>query len=215
MVSSSALEEGSVIIIMGAISFVNNTCGANGGAMAIVQSLVVLFEGDKPTFLYNSAGVSGGAVFVAGTGIGTVMRNAIFVGNVAQTGGGVRATGSGTTVSIDEKNELVSNPSTFDGCTFAGNSAFGTGGAVDSASGQDLFNRTIFVDNKARVGGSLRLAGKASVVNCSFIENVSDLGGGSAVSNVGYISNVSNSYFRANVFDCEAEMFLDFKVSST
>ena len=215
VVSSAALEEGSVITIKGAISFVNNTCGANGGGIAIVQSLVVLFEGDKPTFLYNSAGISGGAVFVSGTGIGTVMRNAIFVGNVAQTGGGVRATGSGTTVTIDEKNELVFNPSTFDRCTFVGNSAFGTGGAVDSASGQDLFNHTIFVDNKARVGGALRLAGKSSVVNCSFIENVSDLGGGSAVSNVGYISNVSNSYFRDNVFDCEAEMFLDFKVSFT
>ena len=215
VVSSAALEEGSVITIKGAISFVNNKCGANGGGMAIVQSLAVSFEGDQLTFLYNSAGVSGGAVFVAGTGIGTVMRNAIFVGNVAQTGGGVRATGSGTTVTVDEKNEQVLNPSTFHGCTFVGNSAFGTGGAVDSASGQDLFNRTTFVDNKARVGGALRLAGKASVVNCSFIENVSDLGGGPAVSNVGYIYNVSISYFRGNVFDCEAEMFLDFKVSST
>ena len=215
VVSSAALEEGSVITVKGAITFVNNTCGANGGGMAIVQSLVVLFEGDKPTFLYNSAGISGGAVFIAGTGIGTVMRNAIFVGNVAQTGGGVRATGSGTTITIDEKNEQVLNPSTFDECTFVGNSAFGTGGAVDSASGQDLFNSTTFVGNKARVGGALRLAGKASVVNCSFIENISDLGGGPAVSNVGYISNVSNSYFRGNVFDCEAEMILDFKVSST
>ncbi|CAN0402628.1 unnamed protein product, partial [Ascophyllum nodosum] len=66
--------------------------------------------------------------------------------------------------------------------------------------------------NQARVGGALRLAGTASVVNCSFIDNTSNLGEGPAVSNTGYISTVTNVYFHGNVFNCESQMFLEFTV---
>ena len=207
-------EQDSVITMKGATSFVNNTCGGNGGGMALVQSLGVLFESSKTMFSYNSAGVSGGAVFVSGTAFGTVFMNVVFVSNNAQIGGGVRATESGTAITISEKTKRVVNPTTFVGCKFVGNSAFGTGGAIDSASGQDVFNATLFEGNQARVGGALRLAGTASVVNCSFIDNTSNLGEGPAVSNTGYISTVTNVYFHGNVFNCESQMFLEFTVSS-
>ncbi|CAN0463794.1 unnamed protein product, partial [Ascophyllum nodosum] len=60
------------------------------------------------------------------------------------------------------------------------------------------------------MGGALRLAGKVSIDNCSFTDNVSELGGGPAVSNVGLISSVTTSNFHHNVFNCKPHAFLDF-----
>ena len=207
-------EQDSVITIKGATSFANNTCGANGGGMALVQSTAVFFERNKIIFSYNSAGASGGAVFVTGTAFGVVFMNVVFLSNHAPTGGGVRITESAAAITIYGENQRVVNPTTFVGCKFVYNSAIGTGGAVDSASGQDLFDDTLFEGNYARVGGGLRLAGTASIVNCSFVDNASDLGGGAAVSNIGYISTVTNVSFHGNVFNCGSQTFLEFKVSS-
>ena len=161
-------EQESVITIKGATSFANNTCGGNGGGMALVESTSVLFKSNNTVFSYNSSGISGGAVFITGTTFGMVFMNVIFVRNHAQTGGGMRVMESGTAITIDKKNKLATNPTTFVGCKFIDNSAFGTGGAVDSASSHDYFDDTLFESNQARVGGALRLAGTSSVVNCFY-----------------------------------------------
>ena len=205
----------SKIVFKGATSFVNNECEANGGGMALVQSLDVSFENDHIIFSGNTAGSSGGAVFIEDTGIGTVFDKVSFIENTAQIGGGVRVTASGTTMTVNTDKKQVANPTTFDRCTFTGNLAFGTGGAVDSASGQDVFTNTLFKGNVAKIGGALRLAGKASVDNCSFNDNVSETGGGPAISNVGFISEVTNSTFHHNAFNCEPMTFLDFVKVST
>ena len=199
----------------GATSFVNNECGGSGGGMALLQSLDVSFENGHTIFSGNTAGSSGGAAFIGGTGIGTVFENVSFVENTAQIGGGVRVTASGTTITVDTDTKQETNPTTFDRCKFVGNVAFGTGGAVDSASGLDVFANTFFEGNVAKMGGALRLAGKASIDNCSFTDNVSALGGGPAVSNVGLISNITASNFHHNVFNCEPHAFLDFVKAST
>ena len=68
---------------------------------------------------------------------------------------------------------------------------------------------TVFKGNIAMMGGALRLAGKVSIDNCSFTDNVSELGGGPAVSNLGFISNVIASNFHDNVFNCMPQTFLD------
>ena len=204
----------STISMKGTTRIVNNMCGVNGGGMALVQSLAVSFESDDIIFFGNVAGRSGGAVFIGSTGIGTVFVNVRFVENVAQIGGGVLVTQSGNTKTVDTEKRQVENPTTFDRCSFIGNAAFGAGGAVDTASGQDAFVGTLFERNTAKMGGALRLAGKASVVNCSFNENVSELGGGPAVSNIGAMDNVNTCSFHRNVFNCEPQTFLEFiKVS--
>ena len=187
-----------------------------GGGMALVQTLDISFKNGPILFSENTAGSSGGAVFVGGTGIGTVFKNVSFNENRAQIGGGVRATASGTTMTVNTDNKQVANPTTFDRCGFVGNVACGTGGAVDSASGQDVLADTFFKGNVAKVGGALRLAGMVSIENCSFIDNVSDLlGEGPAVSNVGFVSNVSTSNFDHNGFNCQPQTFLDFVKVST
>ena len=203
----------SSITFRSATTFFNNTCEANGGGIALVQSLAVSFNSKNTTFIRNSARISGGAIFVAATGIGPMLRNVTFIENSAEIGGGVLASRSGTAATVDINNKQVENPTTFDGCTFVGNVAFATGGAVDSASGKDAFIRTVFKGNSASYGGALRLDGEASVDSCSFIDNVSQPGGGPAVFNVGAVLNETDIYFNGNVFSCERQMFLEFEVS--
>ena len=206
-------DEISTITIKSATTFFNNTCKENGGGMALVQSLAVSFNSKNTIFIRNSARFSGGAIFVAATEIGPVFKNVIFIENSAEIGGGVLASASGTAVTIDIDNSQVENPTTFDGCTFVGNVAVTSGGAVDSASGKDAFIGTVFEGNSASLGGALRIAGQASIDNCSFIDNVSQPGGGPAVFNVGTMSNETDVYFNGNVFSCERQMFLNFEVS--
>ena len=210
-VSTGNIDE-SVLIFKGDTKFENNTCGGSGGGMALVQSLAVLFNRTNTTFSKNSANVSGGAVYLESMGVGTYFKDVKFVGNVAPVGGGVHATGSGTTVTLDPNDDTkkMNNPTTFHGCSFVYNLAFATGGAVDSVSGQDDFFGTLFKGNTARVGGALRLAGKSSISNCSFNDNISEFGEGPAVHNLGYMSILTSNYFEGNIFDCESGMFLDF-----
>ncbi|CAN0366346.1 unnamed protein product [Ascophyllum nodosum] len=202
------------ISLKGDTIFANNACGGKGGGIALVQSLTVFFDNKNTTFLHNSASVSGGAVYLEGIGIGTRFRHANFFGNVAPSGGGVHATGSGTTATLIN-NTQHNNPTTYHGCSFVDNLAFATGGAVDSASGQDDFSATSFKGNTARVGGALRLAGTSSINNCTFIDNVSEFGEGPAVHNLGYMSKLTRNYFEGNIFDCESGMFLDFNEVSS
>ena len=210
-----ANNEISKMFFKGATSFVNNECGGSGGGMSLAQSLHVSFKNDHIIFSGNTAGSFGGAVFIGSTGIGTVFENVLFVENTTKIGGGVRVTASGTTITVGTDNRQETNPTTFDRCRFVGNVALGTGGAVDSASGLDVFANTLFERNVAKMGGALRLAGKVSIDNCSFTDNVSELGGGPAVSNVGFISNVMTSNFHHNVFNCEPNAFLDIVKAST
>lgn len=46
------------------------------------------------------------------------------------------------------------------------------------------------------------------MINCTFIDNISDNDGGAAISNVG-VSESSGSWFSGNVFNCEPGTYLD------
>lgn len=203
-------DEESRIIIAGTTVFDGNRCGAHGGGIAMLETVSVSFQATDITFVNNSAAVAGGAVFISGADVGPVFNGTRLVSNYAQVGGAVYATGSGTTETASDGGQPEGNPTTFYGCTFKGNSADATGGAVDSASGQDRFVNTSFVMNSAGVGGALRLAGTASVENCLFLENFSGDGGGPVVSNIGVVSNISGTSFRDNVFYCDPGEFLSF-----
>ena len=202
---------GSMLGIHGTAAFINNTCGANGGALALLGGCSVDIGAVDLEFRDNSADVAGGAVFVSSTGFGPTFWNASFVSNAAQVGGAVSTIGTGNRK--DAADLVPLHPTTFDGCRFINNEATATGGAIESAAGQDVYTGTVFEGNKAGTGGALRLAGSALVDNCSFLENVSDDGEGAAVSNIGSISRMANVFFRGNAFDCEPGTFLDFNVS--
>ncbi|CAM9207691.1 unnamed protein product [Laminaria digitata] len=216
VVGSQALDseynpQESNLAINGSTTFSNNTCGANGGALALLGGLSVDIGTVGVVFSNNTAAVAGGAVFVSGTGVGPMFSDALAVSNSAQVGGAVSTVGSGN---LKEGADVVPpNPTTFNRCRFIDNRAAATGGAIESAAGQDAFVSSVFENNQAGTGGALRLSGTASLDSCSFVENVSDDGGGAAVSNIGYVSKMENIIFRGNVFACDPGMFLDFNAS--
>eukprot|EP00752_Nemacystus_decipiens_P007571 g6764.t1 len=189
-------------------TFSNNTSGANGGTLSLHGACALEVDpGVEVSYVGNSAGVAGGAVFVSGAGTGPAFFGASFVSNSAQVGGAVSAFVSGNSKSVNEAEPP--DPTTFDRCFFVGNRA-ATGGAIDSAAGYDSIFDSTFENNEAWTGGALRLAGTASIDGCSFVENFSGDGGGAVISNIGTISRMSNLSFSGNGFNCPAGMFLDY-----
>lgn len=198
----------SYLIVGGTTTFSNNTSGANGGAFALLGSLSVTIGTENAVFVGNTAAVAGGAVFVTSTAVGPTFVNVSFISSSAQVGGAISLTGSGTSFNLED---YTLAPTTIEQCRFTSNRAIATGGAVDTAAGQDIFVNSIFEGNTAGTGGALRLAGTTEVNNCSFVENVSHDGGGAAVSNIGFVSRASNLSFNRNVFACQKGKFLEFE----
>lgn len=113
---------------MGATTtFLNNTNGANGGALTLLGACTLEVDtGVEVSCVGNSTGVAGGAVFVSGAGTGPAFSVATFDSNSALGGGGaVSAFGSGS--SKDVSSVEPPDPTTFDRCRFIGNRA-ATGG---------------------------------------------------------------------------------------
>lgn len=101
----------------------------------------------------------------------------------------------------------------FFNCTFIGNSATTAGGAIESATGFDYIESSVFSGNTAGEGGALRLRGTATIVNSSFFDNKSGEDGGCAISNVGIISEIVGLNFSGNSVQCPRTHYLDFNVS--
>ena len=192
----------SFLSIAGPTTFVENTCERDGGAMSLTGGLSVEFDFTvNITFWHNSARASGGAVFMSGTDVGLIIPGVSFVSNSAQLGGAVYTTSSGN-AKVGFDGVAVPNPTIFYKCSFVGNTAVATGGAIQSAAGEDFITETTFVGNTARVGGALFLAGTSNFLNCSFVDNVADEGAGPTISNIGYVESMRGSSFFGNDFNC-------------
>ena len=204
-------RQSSKLVVNGSTAFTNNTSGANGGALSLLGGLSVSIIEKDVVFLGNKAKDAGGAIYVSGTGVGPEFADIRFISNSAQVGGAASVVASGTLKQVNDTESP--NPTTFDGCLFFDNRATATGGAIESAGGEDLITNNVFEGNKAGVGGALRLASMASVKNCSFVENISDGEEGAALSNIGSLSSVTDILFSGNTFSCQQGMFLDFQAS--
>ena len=199
---NSGIQE-SLLSINGEATFAKNKCESNGGGLAVLGGLSVKMKDGNITFVENEAVVAGGGVFISATGEGPTFTNVSFMSNYAEVGGGVFITGSGT--SLDPNDGEIS--ATFEECRFIDNKAEATGGAIESATGAAAITNTYFKGNEAGVGGALRLAGASFVKGCTFEDNISDLGGGQAISWIGFNLEIKNCTFRNNVYDCDDGTF--------
>ena len=198
------------LLIEGITEFVDNVSGRDGGAISLVGGVLVEIEPTaKVSFRRNYARVSGGAIFMSGANVGPKFRGVSFVSNSAQFGGGVHATSSGN-AKIDLDGKETFNPTVFDRCIFVNNTAIATGGAIQSAAGQDYIVDTSFIGNTARAGGAIFLAGTTNFFNCSFFGNVAEEGDGPAISNIGYVESMESSTFVGNAYNCAAGTFRAF-----
>eukprot|EP00903_Cladosiphon_okamuranus_P017744 g16334.t1 len=187
-------------------TFYNNSCQNYGGALMVSGQVLLTIWPEGVTFRANSAGSAGGAVCLTGVGVGPEFRGIRFDSNSAQIGGAVYSTGSGTAL-LTSGEEF---PVRYDDCSFLANRATASGGAVESAAGKDVVTNSTFVNNTARQGGAMRLAGAVSLSGCIFKENSADITGGPAISNVGLTESIESSSFANNYIRCNPGSFVDF-----
>ena len=193
--SPTVRDEQSSLHIGGKIHFINNNRSGNGGGMVLLGSVNATFLATEIVFIGNWAALSGGGIFISATDNGPVLSGVDFASNSAKDGGAVYATTSGTIV---------------DGCRFADNRADESGGAIHSIAGVESFADTYFRRNNAQIGGALMLSGTATVSNCSFLENVSDVDSGPAVYNIGSLSAMYMCSFLDNIFNCDKGTYFTF-----
>ena len=184
--SSSSITLGnpkSFLVVDGNIKFANNTCGSNGGALAMLGGLSLALEKASVTFIGNAAENDGGGVFISSTEVCPAFTNANFLFNSAEAGGGVFIDECRVPFVVKGENP----PATFDNCTFVGNKAGATGGAIESAYVvTTTVTNTSFRENEPGFsGGALRLAGRTLLDECIFEDNISGLSGAPAISIVG------------------------------
>ena len=138
------------ITARGITIFSNNTAvNGNGGALGLYGSLSgdgsdVHIAGDT-TFINNSASGSGGAIFSAANPHGQHFEGVEFMFNSARVGGAVATFGTGNA------DECTPSPTIFSMCRFFGNHAFETGGAVETAFGQEEIHSSYFEGNFAGI----------------------------------------------------------------
>lgn len=104
----------------------------------------------------------------------------------------------------------IMHPTNVSNCTFIGNSALEGGGAFKISIGRAHVENTDFICNTAVEGGALKVFGSAELFNCSFSDNRSGEGGGSAINNIGTLSETVGLRFSGNRFVCAASEYVDF-----
>lgn len=129
----------------GVTTFKNNEAlDGDGGALALygesedVGSPYVIFS-DQTTFDSNRAFGNGGAIYIFEHTDTLNFEGVTFSSNSARAGGAIASIASGS----------EGWPSEFRGCQFLGNTATETGGAVESAFGQDEYLSSHFENNSA------------------------------------------------------------------
>ena len=129
------------IIGRGTTTFKNNTAATgSGGALG----LYVDIPGDT-TVSDNSVSRNGGAISSAANPRGLHFEDVSFWFNSARVGGAVATFGTGNA------DECTPSPTMFLRCHFYSNRATETGGAVETASGQENFVSCYFENNFAGV----------------------------------------------------------------
>ncbi|CAN0174738.1 unnamed protein product [Ectocarpus sp. 4 AP-2014] len=174
-------------------SFSSNSARGSGGALALVDfgHDLGLFSG--VTFINNSAGTWGGALYLNSL-FDSNFTDVMFQSNWAnEHGGAVMVHGSGSTT------EPVV---TFARCIFSDNTADGAGGAVDTVLGHQHFYSCDFEGNSAGdIGGAVRLGGIVDLVEDCLFRSNSASSGGAAVA-MAEPANISGSSFDGNELHC-------------
>jgi len=127
------------------------------------------------TFVGNSA-YYGGAVYLIG--VQPELINCTFLDNAAIEGGAI---GTDTWRSLAAPDSGTCE-SAVRGCTFTGNYAQNTGGAINTGVGSPSIIGSTFTRNSAGTGGAIYSSGITSIANCLLIHNVADQEGGAIYS---------------------------------
>jgi hypothetical protein len=168
------------------------TYDSSGGALFINSSAVTL---ETCRFIGNSADYSGGAVRAMGAD--PVITGCRFESNQAVAGGGALDLSYSASALVTDTSFLAnqadyggalscrggSNPRLVD-CTFTGNTGAGErawgGGAITFFYSDPSFERCVFRDNRADLGGALynHQDAQLHLDHCTLVRNIARMGGG-------------------------------------
>ncbi|WP_458405217.1 Ig-like domain repeat protein, partial [Methanobrevibacter sp.] len=171
-------------------TFISNHAGIAGAALAWMN--VKGININDYHFIDNTAGSSGGAIYIAQGSDNCIINNSYFTGNhiINETGGHGGA--------ID----VVADYATIINSNFTQNSAF-YGGAiwVGSQSGTTNITNDIFTSNEANLdGGAINIrASDVNIVDGQFFKNIAGRSGGAIyVGGNGTTNTIYNSVFEKN-----------------
>ena len=150
----------------------NSAPGPLGTGGAVEAAIGIMVEVTNTSFLYNTAGGTGGGLYVSDNAT-TNIEGAHFMGNIAKVGGGFSIGGNGSLAD----------------CTFESNSALQAGAVDVSLSVKLNISRTKFIGNIANTGAALNVDpdGKVCIRECEFHAHV-----GTAL----YVADRSSIYMR-------------------
>lgn len=166
-------------IVLQNSNFINNYCSLNGGATTLHTDGEII----NCTFINNSAGEYGGAVFTGylGDDISVNITNCIFINNSAPVGGAILIKGNNVRVTNSKFEDNKANES--------------EGGAVFIKGNDALIVNSTFNGNFAKtIGAGILINGSGvTVLNSSFDNNIADYG--AAVHIIGSNANLFSSNF--------------------
>ncbi|MBE6500010.1 MAG: hypothetical protein E7Z80_05645, partial [Methanobrevibacter thaueri] len=171
-------------------SFINNNAKTAGAALAWMNSSSIKI--DKYYFKDNTAGYSGGAIYV-GNGSGNCkVLNSIFINNYVTS----NSDGHGGAIEWYAKEGLVSNSNFSDNHAYNGGAIY-----VGSASGKINITGSNFHDNYAITnGGAISLDASSVTINTSNFWNNSAINGAAMyVGGEGFTNYVQSSIFDNNI----------------
>lgn len=177
------------------VDVINNFNFPNGGAVSfedVGEEIQLKVSGS--TFRYNSADMSGGAIYAGSPLISIDVENSFFLGNTANdgTGGGIHAQSNDVSV----RNTI-----------FQANIAK-TGGGIRMINGEVL-NCVFLANNVLQQGGGIR-CNLPTIANCIFKDNI-NFGLGPDIFCNSFPLQVHNSLFSAA--DCEAINYANSNIS--
>jgi len=206
--------------------FISNNAETAGAALAWINASSIVI--DRYTFIDNTAGMNGGAIYV-GEGSGNCeILNSIFIGNNVTN----ETTGFGGAIEWNAKQGLVSNSSftnnnAFNGgaiyvgtssgninilkSNFTQNNAFHVGGAINLAASSVSINESRFIDNSALSGGAVYVGGENGldkIHKSVFIDNYALDGSGGAIDCVASACQITYSNLTANYATYGGAIFL-------
>ena len=165
--------------------FIGNTSTGGGAAIRILQSNATI---DSSTFIDNTAGDYGGAIYSLQNADNTIRINGCdFVNNSAKSGGAVFNR---------EPNISVSR------CRFINNSAPDIGGAIYSQCSLTVVTNCLFANNRGLEGGALWTENEEErIYNCTIVNNYATSRAGGIFANPmkASIITIQNTIFFGNL----------------
>jgi len=211
--------DGAGSLLLSAVTISGSQAAGSGGAVAFSTSRAGAgLTVRNSTLSSNQAGDAGGAVYVSDAYNGVLIENTTFSDNAAHDAPG--NTGRGGALALGNSGGTADFETTIIGSSFAGNTAYTDGGAIDAMSAGALtLDATFFTGNiagsgnMAAPGSAVAFGGAVSFVgdaasdvltignNTQFVENDTEIdqGGGLFASlSGGARVEISDSTFRSN-----------------